>query len=74
MATLEYPVTIEPLPAAEGGGFVALVPDLAGCTSDGETPELALASVLDAVAAWIEEARAVGRAIPTPSRHLAAAE
>ncbi|MGA2129861.1 MAG: type II toxin-antitoxin system HicB family antitoxin [Xanthobacteraceae bacterium] len=74
MATLEYPVIIEPLPAAEGGGFVALVPDLPGCMSDGETPAMALASVLDAVAAWIDEARAVGRAIPPPSRHLSAAE
>ncbi len=37
MAKLEYPVIIEPLPQDEGGGFVALVPDLPGCMSDGET-------------------------------------
>jgi antitoxin HicB len=67
-------VIIEPLPQAEGGGFVALVPDLPGCMSDGETAETALASVMDAVAAWIEEANALGRPIPTPSRDLAAAE
>jgi predicted RNase H-like HicB family nuclease len=41
---LEYPVIIEPLPEDEGGGFVALVPDLPGCMSDGETAEAALAS------------------------------
>jgi len=46
----------EPLPEDEGGGFAALVPDLPGCMSDGETPEAALASVQDAAAAWIEEA------------------
>jgi antitoxin HicB len=42
--------------------------------SDGDTAEAALASVQDAVAAWIEEAKALGRPIPPPSRHLAAAE
>jgi antitoxin HicB len=41
--------------------------------SDGETPEEALANVRDAIAAWIEEARALGRSVPKPShRHVAA--
>jgi antitoxin HicB len=74
MQKLEYAVIIEPLPDEEGGGFVALVPDLPGCLSDGETPEAALASVRDAVAAWIEEATELGRPIPPPSRRVAAAE
>jgi hypothetical protein len=39
----------------------ALVPDLADCMSD-------------AVDAWIDEAKALGRPIPPPSRHLVAAE
>ena len=52
MPHLEYPVIVEPLPVAEGGGFVAIVPDLPGCLSDGETPEEALANVRDAIAAW----------------------
>ena len=71
---LDYPVHIEPLSPEDGGGFVALVPDLPGCMSDSETPEEALANVRDAIAAWIEEARALGRPIPSPSRHHAAAE
>jgi antitoxin HicB len=72
-AKLEYPVLIEPLSAEDGGGFLATVPDLPGCMSDGETPEEALANVRDAVAAWIDEARALGRTVPTPSaRHVAA--
>jgi predicted RNase H-like HicB family nuclease len=74
MQRLEYPVIIEPLPENEGGGFVALVPDLPGCMSDGETAQEALASVQDAVAAWIEEATALGRPVPRPSRHIVAAE
>ena len=74
MTKLEYPVVIEPLAPKDGGGFVATVPDLPGCMSDGETPEEALANVRDAVAAWIEEAQALGRAVPQPSRRHVAAE
>jgi antitoxin HicB len=74
MPRIEYPVIIEPLPDEEGGGFVALVPDLPGCMSDGLTAQAALASVEDAVAAWIEEAVALGRPVPRPSRHFVAAE
>jgi predicted RNase H-like HicB family nuclease len=74
MTRLDYPVVIEPLSPEDGGGFVATAPDLPGCMSDGETPEEALANVRDAVAAWIEEARALGRAVPEPSRRHVAAE
>lgn len=73
-AKLEYPILIEPLSAEEGGGFLATVPDLPGCMSDGETPEEALANVRDAVASWIDEAHALGRTVPTPSRRHVAAE
>ena len=69
-----YAVIIEPLPDEEGGGYIAIVPDLPGCMSDGETAEEALASVKDAISAWIEEAAAIGRAVPRPSRHLVAAK
>lgn len=71
---LEYPVLIEPLSAEDGGSFVATVPDLPGCMSDGETPEEALANVRDAVEAWIQEAHALGRTVPAPSRRHVAAE
>jgi len=74
MPKLDYPVLIEPLPPEDGSGFVATVPDLPGCMSDGETPEEALANVRDAVAAWIEEAHALGRTVPKPSRRHVAAE
>jgi len=68
VAALEHAVVIEPLPVEDGGGFVVTVPDLPGCMSDGETPEEALANVRNAVAAWIGEARALGRAVREPSR------
>jgi antitoxin HicB len=71
---LEYPVMIEPLAPEDGGGFLASVPDLPGCMSDGETPEQALANVRDAIDEWIEEARSLGQPIPAPSRRHVAAE
>ena len=71
MNKLEYPVIVQPLPAEEGGGFVASVPDLPGCMSDGETPEEALVNVQDAISAWIEAARDLGRKVPKPSSQLA---
>jgi antitoxin HicB len=74
MSALEYPVIIEPLSDEDGGGFAAIVPDLPGCMSDGDTPEEALANVRDAIASWIEAASDLGRPVPTPSRHLTAAE
>jgi antitoxin HicB len=49
MPRLKYPVVVEPLPEEEGGGFAAIVPDLPGCMSDGETPEEALGNVRDAI-------------------------
>jgi antitoxin HicB len=73
MSRLEYPVMVEPLPPEDGGGFVATVPDLPGCMSDGATPEEALSNVQDAIITWIEAARDLGHAVPKPSRHLASA-
>ena len=70
----DYPVLIEPLSAADGGGYLATVPDLPGCMSDGGTRELAARNIDDAIAAWIEEATALGRPIPAPTRHLASAQ
>ncbi|MDB5546020.1 MAG: hypothetical protein JWO64_3169 [Hyphomicrobiales bacterium] len=64
--TLEYPVNIEKLPPEDGGGYLATVPLLPGCMSDGETPEEALQNVQDAIRAWIEAARAWGRPVPEP--------
>jgi len=64
----DYRVIIEALMAADGGGFLATVPDLPGCMSDGETREIAARNIEDAIASWIEEAKALGRKIPGLSR------
>ncbi|MHB8886606.1 MAG: type II toxin-antitoxin system HicB family antitoxin [Methylovirgula sp.] len=69
---MDYPLIVEPLSEEDGGGFVAIVPDLPGCMSDGETPEEAVTNVRDAINAWIAMANELGHTIPNPSRHLAA--
>lgn len=73
MGRLEYAVIVAPLSHEEGGGFLATVPDLPGCMSDGETPEEAIANVQDAIAAWIEAAQEMGRQVPHPSSYAASA-
>lgn len=69
--TASYRLIIEPLPEDEGGGFLAIVPDLPGCMSDGATQEEAVTNVRDAIAAWIEAAQDLGHAVPSPSRRSA---
>ena len=68
MPTLEYPVIVSPLSDEDGGGFLATVPDLPGCMSDGETPAEAIDNVQDAIAEWLDLARKLGREIPAPSK------
>jgi antitoxin HicB len=68
----DYKVVIEPLSEEDGGGFLATVPELPGCMSDGETRAEALANVEDAIATWIHCARKMGHAIPEPQLHRAA--
>jgi antitoxin HicB len=67
---LEYAVRIDRLAESDGGGYLASVPDLPGCMSDGETPEEALKNVQDAIASWIESAKEWNLDIPQPSPPL----
>ena len=62
----DYAVVIEPLSEQDGGGFLATVPDLPGCMTDGDTREEAARNVEDAIESWLEEARSIGLAIPEP--------
>ncbi|MHB8529208.1 MAG: type II toxin-antitoxin system HicB family antitoxin [Caulobacteraceae bacterium] len=71
MVSPRYPIIIEPLGESDGGGFLATVPDLPGCTSDGATDVEALENAHDAIEAWIEQATAMGRTIPKPTRQRA---
>ena len=62
-----YPVQVRRLPADEGGAWIAEVPDLPGCLSDGATQEEAFANVRGAIVSWIEAAEDLGREVPPPS-------
>lgn len=70
MSAYDYEIDVRPLAEELGGGYVALVPDLPGCMSDGETPEQALAGAYDAVECWIETAQKAGRQVPQPQPAL----
>ena len=52
----------------EDEAFVAEVPALPGCLSDGATYAEAAANVENAARAWIETALALGRDVPAPRR------
>lgn len=64
----DYPVTIRPLTADEGGGYLIEYPDFPGCMSDGETREEATRNGEDAKRAWIAAMRQAGRAVSLPSQ------
>ena len=49
----DYSFDLRPLSKAQGGGWLITWPDLAGCMSDGGTPEEAIESGRDAFAAWM---------------------
>jgi len=51
----------------EDEGFIAVVPELPGCSAFGETEEEALSEVKVAIGLWLEVARQEGREIPEPS-------
>ena len=66
MENRRYAVLIKPLSEDDGGGWIATVPDLPGCMSDGETMAEAAENVLGAIDAWLDTAEEEGRPIPCP--------
>jgi antitoxin HicB len=65
---LDYPLTIRPLSAEEGGGWLCEFPDLPGCMADGATPEEAVREGADALRSCVLTLRELGRPVPPPSR------
>ena len=47
------------------GGYIASVPALPGCVSQGDTRAEALANIREAIELYIEDCRAAGDPIPT---------
>ena len=62
---LNYPAVIR---ACQGGGFVAEIPDLPGCLTQGETLEEVWRNLAEAKRAWLEAACAASLEIKEPGR------
>lgn len=72
MSHSPYPLTVLPLPQAEGGGYLVSFPDLPGCHGDGETVEAAIADGIVVLEECLSVLRSEGRPIPLPSGQFAA--
>ena len=59
---------IEIFYSEEDEGFIAVVPELPGCSAFGETQERALREVKIAMKLWLETAKEIGREIPAPQK------
>ena len=66
MSRLQYPATI--FYSEEDGGYIAVAPDLKGCSAFGETPQEALREMETAIELWLETARQDHARIPEPTR------
>lgn len=63
-----YEVTLRPLSADEGGGWLATIAALPGCTGDGETEMDAITDVRLAALEWAHAAASDDQPIPAPTR------
>jgi antitoxin HicB len=61
---LTYAVTVYPEPE---GGYVAIIKDLPGCMTQGETADEVMANLEEARQLWLESAYEYGDPIPLPS-------
>jgi predicted RNase H-like HicB family nuclease len=59
---MRYTVVLE---REEDGGYVASVPTLPGCVSEGDNRDQALANIREAIELYIEDCRDAGDPIPT---------
>ena len=66
MQTDRYPAQI--FWSGEDQAFVALAPDLPGCSAVGNTQTEALTELQNAIIAWLEAARKAGNPVPEPSQ------
>ena len=57
---------IEIFYSAEDEGYIAVAPELPGCSAFGETAEAALAEIQVAMDLWLETAHNDKRSIPQP--------
>lgn len=65
MDDLRYPSRI--FFSEEDEGYIAVAPDLSGCSAFGETPEEAIKELQSAIKAWIAAAKNAGNPVPAPT-------
>ncbi|MBU1122574.1 MAG: type II toxin-antitoxin system HicB family antitoxin [Candidatus Omnitrophota bacterium] len=53
----------------EDNAYIAEVPELPGCMAHGQTQQIALKNISDAIELWIKTAKEFGDAIPEPKCH-----
>lgn len=63
---LPYKIELTPLAEEDGGGYLASIPLLKGCQSDGSTPDEAINNLREAQEAWFSSALKHGDPIPVP--------
>jgi antitoxin HicB len=61
-----YHFTVRPLSKEEGGGYLVEYPDIAGCMSDGDTIEEAIANGKEALHDCVAVLQESGRKVPKP--------
>jgi predicted RNase H-like HicB family nuclease len=66
MSRLMYPVTI--FYSEEDHGYIAVAPDLKGCSAFGESPQEALKELETAMELWLAVARQDSVPLPEPTR------
>jgi antitoxin HicB len=59
---MKYAVVLE---QESDGGYVASVPALPGCVSQGDTRNAALANICEGIDVYLEDCREVGDPVPT---------
>ena len=62
-----YKYAIEIFYSEEDRGYIAVVPELVGCSAFGDTMEAALNEVMTAMELWLKTAEKEGREIPRPA-------
>ncbi len=62
-----YKYAIEICYSEEDGGYIAVVPELAGCSAFGVSEEDALKEIMTAIELWLQTAGKERREIPQPA-------
>ena len=68
MKNSELPYHVIVFYSEDDEGYIALAPDLKGCSAFGETPDEALKEVKTAMFLWIEECQRQKRPLPRPTK------